>query len=74
MTGASKTLRVRINDRTRDVPEGLALLGLLDEMGLGGSQGVAVAVNASVVPRTEWAARVLADGDQVLVIQASQGG
>jgi sulfur carrier protein len=68
------TLSVRINDRAREVPEGLALLGLLEEMGLGKSQGLAVAVNASVVPRTDWAARALADGDQVLIIRASQGG
>lgn len=74
MTVGGRTLNVRINDHPRGVPEGLALLGLLTEMGLGDRQGVAVAVNAAVVPRADWAARALADGDQVLVIQASQGG
>jgi thiamine biosynthesis protein ThiS len=35
---------------------------------------VAVAVNDAVVPRSGWLTRPLADGDQVLVIQATQGG
>ncbi len=74
MTDAATTLRVRVNDQDRDVPRGLALQGLLDEVGLGGRLGLAVAVNAAVVPRTEWAGRALRDGDQVLIIQASQGG
>ena len=74
MTGAVNTLKVRVNDRARDVPEGLALHGLLEELGLDGKQGVAVAVNSAVVPRAEWADRALAEGDQVLIIQASQGG
>lgn len=36
--------------------------------------GMAVAVNAAVVPRIDWAARVLAPGDQVEVLTAAQGG
>jgi sulfur carrier protein len=36
--------------------------------------GVAVAVNGEVVPRSRWADRVLAEGEQVEVLQAVQGG
>jgi sulfur carrier protein len=36
--------------------------------------GVAVAVNAVVVPRGEWAACPLHDGDVVDVVTAVQGG
>lgn len=36
--------------------------------------GVAVAVNATVVPRDQWAARSLQDGDVVDVVTAVQGG
>jgi len=74
MTTAARTLSVRLNDRPRAVPEGAALLSLMEELGLSSRPGVAVAVNATVVPRTAWAARALAEGDEVLVIQASQGG
>lgn len=49
----------------------------LDETGApadGRPLGLAVAVNAAVVPRREWAARVLSSGDQVEVLTAAQGG
>jgi len=36
--------------------------------------GVAVAVNATVVPRDQWAAWPLQDGDVVDVVTAVQGG
>jgi sulfur carrier protein len=37
-------------------------------------RGVAVAVGAEVVPRSEWDARPLAAGDRVEVLNAIQGG
>ena len=36
--------------------------------------GCAVALNDEVVPRAEWAARPVADGDRVEVLNAVQGG
>lgn len=36
--------------------------------------GLAVAVNGQVIPRSAWAATKLADGDQVEVLTAVQGG
>jgi sulfur carrier protein len=36
--------------------------------------GVAAAVNGEVVPRTAWASTQLADGDQIEVVTAVQGG
>lgn len=38
------------------------------------SEGVAVAVNAAVVPRSEWARTTILDGDRVEVLAAAQGG
>lgn len=38
------------------------------------SRGIAVAVNGEVVPRAAWAASELADGDNVEVLTAAQGG
>ncbi|HEY8865937.1 MAG TPA: sulfur carrier protein ThiS, partial [Solirubrobacteraceae bacterium] len=37
-------------------------------------RGVAVAVGAEVVPRGEWERRALADGEQVEIVTAIQGG
>jgi sulfur carrier protein len=37
-------------------------------------KGIAVAVNADVVVRSAWHSTALADGDQVEVLTAAQGG
>lgn len=51
-------------------------LSLADAVGLltSAGTGVAAAVNGEVVRRADWNARALADGDQVEVLTAVQGG
>lgn len=36
--------------------------------------GIAVAINQNIVAKASWALHVLKDGDQVMLIKASQGG
>lgn len=67
-------VKVRVNDKSHQVADTTTLTQLLAELGLNASQGVAVAINDAVVPRSAWLTHRLADGDQVLVIQATQGG
>jgi sulfur carrier protein len=37
-------------------------------------RGVAVAVNAALVPRSTWASTAVADGDRIELLRAAQGG
>jgi sulfur carrier protein len=71
---AATGLTIHVNDEPRTLAGPATLEALMSELGLAGLQGLAVAVNHSVVPRTAWAAQPLADGDRVLVIRAAQGG
>jgi len=51
------------------------LTALLDAMEIGGrARGVAVAINGSVVPRTQWPERRLSAGDDIEIVRARQGG
>ena len=52
-----------------NVPELLRELGYDPEQ-----QGVAVAVNAEVVPRSLWADRRIEAGDRIEIVGAKQGG
>lgn len=52
---------------------GTTVATLADMLHLGVG-GVAVALNNRVVPRAEWGATRLEDGDAVVVINASCGG
>ena len=65
-------LTLTVNGETLRTPA-KDLADLLLELALPG-QGVAVAVNGSVVRRAEHAGARLADGDQIEIIRAVQGG
>ena len=67
-------MTVFVNDQPRALAAGTALVDLLRELGLAERKGVAIAINDEVVPRSAWPARPLADGERILVIQATQGG
>jgi sulfur carrier protein len=74
MSTATTSPVISINDQPRPLAAPTTLLALLNELGHTGRKGVAVALNGAVVPRGEWPSRALADADQVLIIQATQGG
>jgi sulfur carrier protein len=47
---------------------------LLDALGVEARRGTAVAVDATVVPRGEWATTHVDDGASVEIVTAVQGG
>jgi sulfur carrier protein len=66
---------VTLNGRPHDLPEGATVETAVLEAGVDGNgRGVAVAVDGEVVPRGQWAATALRDGQQVEVLRAVQGG
>ena len=68
-------MKVMLNGEPRDLRDGATVTDAVDAAGAPESHaGVAVAVDGEVVPRSEWAARALSDGQQVEVLQAVQGG
>ena len=67
-------MTVSVNDEPHSVASTTTLFQLLTQLGLGTAKGMAVAINDGVVSRSTWETRRLAPGDQVLVIQATQGG
>ncbi|MCC3771644.1 sulfur carrier protein ThiS [Streptomyces sp. UNOC14_S4] len=64
---------ISVNGEHRAVPRGLTLDGLVSGLTTAHS-GVAAAVNESVVPRGQWPATTLGEGDRVEVLTAVQGG
>jgi sulfur carrier protein len=64
---------IMINGEPSDVAPGATVAELLAQLDAP-DRGVAVAVDAEVVPRGEWEAFVVADGARVEVLIAVQGG
>jgi sulfur carrier protein len=67
-------VKVVVNGAETQLDDGATVAVLVDTLDVPGGRGVAVAVDAEVVPRGEWEARTLADGDRVEVLRAIQGG
>ena len=64
---------ITVNGEASDLAPGTTVEQLLARLEAG-PRGVAVAVDAEVVPRGAWATHTLADGAQVEVVTAVQGG
>jgi sulfur carrier protein len=68
-------LRIVVNGTERQLPDGLTVAALVErEGGAPGARGLAVAVDAEVVPRGEWERAELRAGQRVEIVAAIQGG
>jgi sulfur carrier protein len=69
-------MRIMVNGSEREVPERLTVADLVRGLpdGAGNGRGVAVAVEAEVVPRSAWDGVELFEGQRVEVLGAIQGG
>ena len=66
-------MSIVVNGEPSDVAPGTTVAALLAALDVP-SRGVAVAVDAEVVPRGEWETFAVADGARVEVLIAVQGG
>lgn len=69
-------MEIRVNGKTRDLVDTKCLVtDLLKLLGIDPQQsGMAVAINMSVIPRSNWDSSWVKSGDEVEVISAHQGG
>ncbi|MFI2437306.1 sulfur carrier protein ThiS [Streptomyces sp. NPDC018693] len=66
-------MNISVNGERREVAPGTALDAVVRELTAAPS-GVAAALNETVVPRAQWPATPLSEGDRVEVLTAVQGG
>jgi sulfur carrier protein len=68
-------VRVLLNGAETELADGATVAVALDALALpAAGRGVAVAVDAEVVPRGPWPAHELHDGARVEILRAIQGG
>jgi sulfur carrier protein len=66
-------MQLSVNGVDQEVPAGTSVADLLDTLRVG-LEGVAVAVNQTVVPRIDHPDHMLAPRDDIEIIQAVGGG
>jgi sulfur carrier protein len=78
-------MNIRLNGLEHTVPDGASVSTLVTQVtgrtlapngqSVDGARlGIAVARNAGVVPRSQWHGTALADGDDIELVTAVQGG
>ena len=69
-------MRIVVNGSEREVSAPITVAELVRDLGAGGAncRGVAVAVEAQVVPHSQWEGVELSEGQRVEVLGAIQGG
>ena len=68
-------MKVLLNGESAELADGATVQAAIDALDLpAAGRGVAVAVDAEVVPRTQWETHELSDGARIEVLRATQGG
>ncbi|MGY5351944.1 sulfur carrier protein ThiS [Wenyingzhuangia sp. IMCC45533] len=66
-------MTIKVNNQPKEISDKSSvsqLLKQLDQL----EHGIAVAVNQQIITKTDWTQKELIDGDDILIIQATQGG
>ena len=56
-------MKILVNNKETELTQGNPL-----------AQGVAIALNNRMIPRTQWAEQTVKDGDSLVIIKAACGG
>jgi len=72
-TGTELSMNIRVNGDTLTLPDSSTLADLISLQGLGGRR-IAIERNGEIVPRSQHASCLLADGDQLEIVHAIGGG
>lgn len=66
-------MHICVNGQPQQFEEKTVLKELLDQLNID-QNGLAVAINSTVIPRDQWSNITLENNDSVMLIRATQGG
>ncbi len=66
-------ITVNVNNQSHSIKKESSLKELIAQLRIV-TQGIAVAVNHTIIPHTDWSTIKLQSEDTILIIQATQGG
>lgn len=67
-------MKVNVNNVEVEVADNATILEIPQLLGLSSLAGLAIAVNESIVPRSQWVDYKLQSTDRIILIRATQGG
>jgi sulfur carrier protein len=67
-------MNILMNGESTQITQEITLLELLTQHHFADKIGIAVAVNQTVIPKTNWDAKTIKENDSILIISATKGG
>ena len=67
-------MNIVVNNTAYSFAENASLDTVIEELQVSETKGVALALNETIIPRSEWEKTVLSDGDKIIIIGAVAGG
>ncbi|QIL39373.1 sulfur carrier protein ThiS [Pedobacter sp. HDW13] len=67
-------MEVTINNQNHFLGEACSIERMLNYLAVSATNGLAIAVNQTIVPKSSWPVHALQPGDQIILIKATQGG
>ena len=66
-------ITIHLNNHSLDIDDNLNVLQLLQQIS-SPTKGIAVAINTEIISHAQWETETFKQNDNVLIIQATQGG
>jgi len=66
-------MTIKVNNQSKEISENCSVSNLLSELAQP-ENGIAVAINQKIITKTDWTNKTINNGDDILIIQATQGG
>jgi sulfur carrier protein len=66
-------IKLLVNEKSIEISNDFNILQLLNQIN-SPEDGIAVAVNNTIILKNSWESKTLLENDNVLIIQATQGG
>ncbi len=67
-------MHLKVNSNVMELKDSVVLLSLVKKLSLIEKKGIAIAVNELVIPKQQWDQFILHPSDEVIIIEAAQGG
>ena len=67
-------MEISINQKSSEVPEHCSVQQFLSTLFPQTAKGIAIAINQTVVPKSDWETHILKPKDHITLIKATQGG
>ena len=66
-------ITIKVNQEDHDILEHVTLQEFVENLKIQ-TNGIAIAINNTVVKKTNWSSRLLQNNDDILIIKSTQGG